>query len=75
MCVKMRIIIVYLEIGECSIMKGIYGQIMSCPKNTIATSSCGSGFHADCGFYQNYKNLLQCCKVRPNVKGNLVCLL
>lgn len=57
-----------LEIGNCIILKGGWRTILKCPDGTVATGSCGSGAHHDCGLPQHYANMLHCCKHQlPNM--------
>ena len=58
----------FLEIGNCIILKGGWRSILKCPYGTVATGSCGSGAHHDCGLPQQYATMLHCCKHQlPNM--------
>lgn len=63
----------FLEIGSCTILKGEPKKILKCPDGTVATGSCGSGAHHDCGLPQHYANMLHCCKYElPNMYYQLL---
>ena len=61
-------LMLFLEIGNCTILMGEPKKILKCPDGTVATGSCGSGKSYDCGQTQHYRNMLHCCKHRlPNM--------